>query len=595
MAIVASGQMTLVDMNDSKQLVAYIGSSQQRQVIYNPNNGVYAPNYSTANQILTPQLFVAGNATDVVASAKSIRWFYQTNSAGTLTEITASGSGYTLATSGVKTLTISSNVLQSNTSMTYVVEIVYTDADTGFDVVAKAEIELVKITNGTDGDDAINALTAILSNESHGIPTAWDGNSPVYTNSGTTIRVYEGTTELAYDGVGTANGSWKVDAVGTAITPSTTKTDGGTFVTFGNHSAITADQASIKYTVTGKRGDGTVFTLEKVQTFNKIKQGQAGQTPTVYWMSVSAGAIAKTEAGAFSPTSITATGYKQVGTASPVSDASFKFRIDYDNGSGFVNGTPSASAVASATTSAYNSGLKAVRVRMYLSSVTPSDSNFIDETIIPVIKDGNTGDNAVVGVVWTPDGNTLKNSEGNLKAQMNVYNGTSEVTSGITYKWYIQDPSATASSGGDSDGGTGWRLLNSTYNAGVTNYATKEITIPASAIASVESFMCVATYGGNKYKDVCTVTDVTDPILVTILGMSTFKNGEGTSPLKAILYRNGAEIDSTGSEYTYTWSLYNQANEKITPVHTATMTGKAITVDGRDVNGRANIICEVSK
>jgi hypothetical protein len=595
MAIVASGQMTLVDMNDNKQLVSYIGSSQQRQVIFNPNNNTYSPNYSSANQVLTPQLFIAGNSTDIISSAKSVRWFYQTNSTGSLTEITASGSGYTLGTGAVKTLTISSNVLASNTSMTYIVEIVYTDTDTGFDVLTKAEIELVKITNGSDGADAINALAVVLSNEAHVIPSDSAGGSQNYSNSGTTIRLYEGASELTYDGTGTSNGTWKVTASGSGITAGSI-TDSGTYATVGNASAMGGDTGKITYTITGKRANGTTFSLTKDQTFTKSKQGIAGTSPTAYTMIASADALQKDISNNFTPASITFTAKSQTGNGTIANyNARWVIEDTTDLSTWTARTVAPTTDESSKTYTPSSANVKAVRVKMYVAGGT---TTLLDEQTIPVVSDGATGakgDNSIIGVVWTPEGNTLKNSEGTLKAQMNIYNGTAEVTSGITYKWYIQDPSATASSGGDSDGGTGWRLLNSTYNAGVTNYTTKEITIPASAIASVESFLCVATYGGKKYKDVCTVTDVTDPILVTVIGMNTFKNGEGTTELKAILYRNGAEIDSAGTEYTYTWSLYNQQNVKVTPTYTTTMTGKTITVDGRDVDGRANIICEVSK
>lgn len=365
MSIVASGQITLVDLNDSRQLVSYIGASRAKTVIHNPNDNTYVPNYETSNQVLTPQLFIAGTNTDVASQAKSTKWFRQTNSAGTPVEITASGGGYTLGTGAVKTLTITSNVLASATTMTYICEMVFTDADTGFDVLTKAEIELVKVTNGQKGSD-------------------------------------------------------------------------------------------------GEKGaDG---------------------------------------------------------------------------------------------------------------------------------EDGRDGVDSVVAMVWTPEGNTLKNSEGTLKASVTLYKGTTEVTP-TAFKWYYQDPSATTSSGGDADGGNGWRLMKDVASSkGVTGYTTATITIPASAIEGVESFKCIATYDGNKYRDVCTVIDVTDPIVVTIVGLSTFKNGQGSTELTAKLYRNGAEVDTAGTEYNYSWSIYNSSNQKTA----FSKTGKTITVSADDIDVRGNVVCEVS-
>lgn len=358
MAIVASGQITLIDLNDSKQLVSYIGASQAKTVIYNPNNGQYTPNYASTPQVLTPQLFVAGSSQDLASQAKSVKWYYQVNSGGDPVEITESDSTYELGTDSVKTLTIKSNVLTSAVTMTYICEIVFTDPDTGFDVVTKADIELVKVTNGQKG------------------------------------------------------------------------------------------------------------------------------------------------------------------------------------------------------------------------------------------ADGRDGIDSVIATVWTPDGNMIRNHEGTLKATVTVYKGTTEVAPSA-FKWYIQDPTATTSSGGDADGGNGWRLLTSTWNAGVTGYTTDTITIPASAIAGVESFKCVATYGGKKYKDVCTVIDVTDPIVVSIIGLNTFKNGQGESSYTAKLYRNGMEIDTSGTEFTYKWYLYKENGQLDTAF--GTKTGKTITVNADDFLIRANLVCEVSE
>src|SRR5690606_41648038 len=117
------------------------------------------------------------------------------------------------------------------------------------------------------------------------------------------------------------------------------------------------------------------------------------------------------------------------------------------------------------------------------------------------------------------------------------------------------------------------------------------ITIPADAIMSMESFKCVATYNGNKYQDVCTVTDVSDPVVVSIVGVNTFKNGQGTTQLTAKVYRDGIEIDVSGQNYVYSWSIYNSDGVR-TGFNKA---GKTITVSANDIDVRGNIICEVSE
>lgn len=127
------------------------------------------------------------------------------------------------------------------------------------------------------GDTGANAVAAVLSNEAHVFSAATDGTVDTYAGSGTDIRVYEGATELAYDGVGTANGTWKVTSVASGITVGTL-TDSGTYLTVGTHTGMDAatNVATITYTVTGKTAAGIAFSVTKEQTFSKSKAGSTG-------------------------------------------------------------------------------------------------------------------------------------------------------------------------------------------------------------------------------------------------------------------------------------------------------------------------------
>jgi hypothetical protein len=565
MAIVASGQMTLTDLNDSKQLVMYIGASQSRTVIYN-GVSTYTPNYGSSNQVLTPQLFVAGGNTDVSGTVTSTKWYVQTNGAGTPVEITASDTNYTLGTGTPKTLTIKSNVLASNSTMTYICEVVYPDTTTGFSITSKAEIEVVKVTNGTNG---VNSVVAVLSNESANVPSDSAGTVSNWGGSATTLTIYNGATD------DTAH--WTISQALSGVSGTASGTPANrTFTPTG----MSADSGTVTFTAT-RSGYPT---MTKVYTINKTK---AGQNPTSYWLVASAPAIQKNISGVYTPSSITFSGKAQTGTGAPASYSARFIIAESTDGTNFTDKyTSSANETSKAHTP--SAGIKAVRARMYLAGGT---STLLDEQTIAVVSDGATGQDSLYANVWTPDGNTIRNSSGSLKATVDLYKGASQVTPSA-FKWYIQDPTATTTAGGDSDGGAGWRLLTSTTNYSITGYTTDTITIPASAIASVESFMCIVTYGSGKYRNVCTVIDVSDPILVRIDGINVFKNGQGTTSLRATLLRNGEEIDADGTGgYTYNWALYNDKNVKTT----FTATTKTITVSASDISGRANIVCDVSK
>lgn len=138
-----------------------------------------------------------------------------------------------------------------------------------------------------------DSISAVISNDTHVFPATSAGVVSDYTGAGTTIRVYDGSTEVAYDGVGTGVGTWNVTTSSVNITPST-KVDSGTFVTYPDPSSgviSTVDTASITYTISGKRYNGSAFTLVAQQSFAKSKAGIAGSA------TANAGAFAISNSG----------------------------------------------------------------------------------------------------------------------------------------------------------------------------------------------------------------------------------------------------------------------------------------------------------
>ena len=151
--------------------------------------------------------------------------------------------------------------------------------------------------------------------------------------------------------------------------------------------------------------------------------------------------------------------------------------------------------------------------------------------------------------------------------------------------------------------GSGWSCLTSTNQMGVTaGWTTNEITISADAVLNFETFKCaikdtdVSSGNASANKVVCDIisfSDMSDPIQVFLESAKgfTIKNNSNDVDVKAILYRNGAEIDAEGTVYTYSWKLYNNAGSAVLK----TYTGKNIVVAKTDVTGKGALICEVSK
>ncbi len=125
------------------------------------------------------------------------------------------------------------------------------------------------------GASGVNAINVVLSNEADILPASTDGTVSDYSGSGTIIRIFEGATELDYDGIGAASGKFNVAVASAAITAGTRSKSGLTCV-FANASNMTADNASIVFTITGKTTAGASFSLTKTQSFAKSRTGQKG-------------------------------------------------------------------------------------------------------------------------------------------------------------------------------------------------------------------------------------------------------------------------------------------------------------------------------
>ena len=207
--------------------------------------------------------------------------------------------------------------------------------------------------------------------------------------------------------------------------------------------------------------------------------------------------------------------------------------------------------------------------------------------------------------------NTTANMEAGGKATIGSATYTiSSVNSGTKVITLTTALSAAAASGAAIKNpyynamlGFGWACLTSANPRGVTaGWGTNEITITADAVLNFETFKCAIkdtdTSAGNASAnmvvcDIISFSDMSDPIMVDIVSQKGFiiKNNSNDVDAKAVLYRNGEEIDTAGTAYTYTWKLWNAAGTAVSK----TYTGKAITVSKADVTGKGVLMCEISK
>lgn len=167
--------------------------------------------------------------------------------------------------------------------------------------------DVLTIPSIKPGVDAVDALTVVMTNEAHAIPRASTTATPDFTGSGNTIRVFEGTTELDHDNIGTAAGHYQVVTTGsTNCTPGSLTGEGSSVLsaTFGPITAITGATALVKYTITGKRADGTSFSIIRFQSLTRTTDGAPGQPSTDEKTVI---VYKKFAAGVSAPTAITFT------------------------------------------------------------------------------------------------------------------------------------------------------------------------------------------------------------------------------------------------------------------------------------------------
>lgn len=120
-----------------------------------------------------------------------------------------------------------------------------------------------------------SGLFAVVSNEAHALPADNNGSVTSYSGSGTTISVYQGSTQLSFTTGTAAAGEFTVSAAATSITSGAITASGNNAVV-ANHSSMTATSASIVYTIAGKRRDGSAFSFTRTQSLSVSIKGDKG-------------------------------------------------------------------------------------------------------------------------------------------------------------------------------------------------------------------------------------------------------------------------------------------------------------------------------
>ena len=139
--IKARGQVTIVDLNDAKQVQLIMDIKYPVQM-YNPDTKVFTPNFGSDNNVITPKVYVTGNGTNLVSKLTSL--IYKVGDT-LVTAGTTSGQYTAAAISAGGALTIKGNI--TGNSLPIKVAAIYHDDETGQDTHLEAQGFVAKTAN----------------------------------------------------------------------------------------------------------------------------------------------------------------------------------------------------------------------------------------------------------------------------------------------------------------------------------------------------------------------------------------------------------------------------------------------------------------
>ena len=434
---------------------------------------------------------------------------------------------------------------------------------------------------GASGVDGAPAISAILGNETHIFPAAFDGtiSAPSYAGSGTTIRVYEGAQELVYTGSGTSilasePGTWKLwvfEQGGFNNISIGTFNDSGDYATVGDHSGVAAgvDTSRITYNIYGRNSLGTQFNITKTQTFSKSKTGAGGTNARSVDLTTVTQAFAYTETGTTaSPanTIVTAT----ANNTTPGSTVFYEFLI----GTTSKQNTSSNQYTYTPTTT-YASMPEQVTVK--IRETANNVAVLATDTMTMIgIKPGAAGANAISGLLTNESAVVSTNSDGSggvytaagVGGTFLVFDGVTPKTgNGPAYSVVLAETTAGLTVGINATSGVYTASLDNTTDSGSAKFRAVYggVTIdkvyniakskPGAAGSSATSYWLTVSSGALQK----TKAGVITPSSIIVAAYSA----TGTAAPVAyagrfIIYENGSATPvytSAGNESSKSYSL----------------------------------------
>ena len=212
-----------------------------------------------------------------------------------------------------------------------------------------------------------NTISAILSNETHVIPTDSDGSSGNYTGASTTVTIYEGTKDVSV--------AWSIKTIASeGITG--TLSDKTYTVT-----EMTTDSGYVEFTCS-RNGYPDIVKRFQLSRVKSGSTGASGEAAATYWLLCSSNVAYKSLEGKITPSIVTITGKTQKGNE-PVASYGCRFKIS-------VNDKVVYTSTTDETLKEYTLPLDAknISIEMYASGGT---SVLLDQQNVQVLTDGKPG------------------------------------------------------------------------------------------------------------------------------------------------------------------------------------------------------------
>ena len=373
---------------------------------------------------------------------------------------------------------------------------VYESTDTNT-IVATDSITVSALKPGSIGVDGNSAISMILTNESHTLPKT-DAGTLTLTGSGTTIRVFEGATELTYDAVGTSNSTYTVTKNLVNVAGGTvTAESGGDGAVVADYTGMSSTSGYVDFTVTGKTSNGTAVSFEKRQSLSQAVQGTTGSSVhTVKLTSDTYVVTYNKDGGAPSPS----TAQTLTATAENFTNAEYRF-----NTAGSWSSWGSSNTTTFTPASAYFGTAKTMQVQVRESSDTSITAT--DAIDISAVKPGQTGVSGIdaITTIVTNEGHTLPTTTA----------GTITFTgSGTTFRVFEGDTELEG-------------VLASTYDAYTGDQADGKykITLTASSGLTAGAIGTESPGNGLVINDHTALTVDNATLTITVVG----KRSDGTS------------------------------------------------------------------